>query len=63
MNRKTSILALVLLALAGAAYYRYVPGRTPEGQPPLAYLDAASVEQQLRGASGQTRVLVMLSPT
>lgn len=63
MKRKTIVLAALFVALAGAAYYRYVPGRTPAGQPPLENLDPASFEQQFRAAAGQTRVLVMLSPT
>lgn len=64
MKRKTIIwivLAIALVALA--AYYRYVPGRTPPGQPALASLDPVTFEQQFRAASSQTRLLVMLSPT
>lgn len=63
MKRKTIVLAALLLVLAGLAYFRYVPGRTPAGQPPLQNLDPQSFEQQFRAAAGQTRVLVMLSPT
>jgi hypothetical protein len=63
MKGKVSVLAVVL-ALAGAlAYYRFNPGRTPAGQPPLANLDPASFEQQFRAAASGTRILVMLSPT
>jgi hypothetical protein len=63
MKVKVAVLAVVL-ALAGAlAYYRFIPGRTPVGQPPLANLDPASFEQQFRAAASGARILVMLSPT
>jgi hypothetical protein len=58
------IIAAVLAVLAGgAAYYRYFPGRTPAGQPPVARLDPASFDWQFRAASADTRVLALLSPT
>jgi hypothetical protein len=64
MKRKAIIIAVVLAALAGgAAYYRYIPGRTPAGQPPVARLDPSSFDQQFRAASADTRVLALLSPT
>jgi hypothetical protein len=64
MKRKPLAIAILLLAAAGwAAYDRYVPGRTPAGQPPLADLDPASFEAQFRAASGEMRLLVLLSPT
>jgi hypothetical protein len=64
MKRKPLVIAILLLAVAGwAVYSRYVPGRTPPGQPALADLDAASFEQQFRAASGDMRLLVLLSPT
>ena len=63
MKVKVAVLGIVL-ALAGAlAYYRFIPGHTPAGQPPLANLDPASFEQQFRRAASGTRILVMLSPT
>jgi len=64
MKRKPLAIAILLLAVAAwAAYYRYVPGRTPAGQPPLADLESASFDQQFRAASGDMRLLVLLSPT
>ncbi len=64
MKRKPLAIAILLLAVAAwAAYYRYVPGRTPAGQPPLADLDPASFDQQFHAASGDMRLLVLLSPT
>ncbi|HXI38520.1 MAG TPA: hypothetical protein VNH83_01010 [Bryobacteraceae bacterium] len=63
MKRKL-VFAAVALALFGiAAYYRYVPGQAPTGQPPLANLDQASFEQQFRAAVAGPRVLVLVSPT
>jgi len=63
MKIKAAIIAIVL-ALAGAlAYYRFMPGHTPAGQPPLADLDPGSFERQFRAAASGTRILVMLSPT
>jgi len=65
MKRKPIIIIAAVLAVlaGGSAYYRYFPGRTPAGQPPVARLDPASFDQQFRAASGDTRVLVLLSPT
>jgi hypothetical protein len=63
MKIKVAILTIVL-ALAGAfAYYRFIPGRTPAGQPPLANLDPTNFQQQFRAADPGPRLLVMLSPT
>ena len=64
MKRKLIVTVAVLVALVGAAaYYRYVPGQPPAGQPALANFDQASFEQQFRFAAAGPRVLVLLSPT
>lgn len=64
MKRRIVILApLVLLLAAAAAYYRYVPGHTPAGQPALENLDPGSFERQFKAAAAETRLLVLLSPT
>ncbi len=64
MKRRSMVAGLAALALAGAiAYYRYVPGSAPAGQPPLTNLDLASFEQQFHAAAPGPRVLVLLSPT
>lgn len=64
MKRKVIVTVAVIAALFGvAAYYRYVPGHAPAGQPPLANLDQASFEQQFRAAAAGPRVLVLVSPT
>ena len=63
MKRKLIVMVAVLAALlSAAAYYRYIPGQAPTGQPPLANFDQASFQQQFRAAAGP-RVLVLLSPT
>ena len=64
-------LAIVLIALAAVpliawGWNRFAPRRTPEGQPPLEHLDARGVERlraQFNDATGQPRLLVLLSPT
>ena len=64
MKRRSIVAGLVALALLStAAYYRYVPGQAPDGQPPLANLEQASFEQQFRAAAAGPRVLVLVSPT
>jgi len=64
MKRKLVVTVVVLVALFGvAAYYRYVPGQAPTGQPPMANLDQASFEPQFRAAAAGPRVLVLVSPT
>jgi hypothetical protein len=64
MTRRSLLAGAAALALLGAAaYFRYSPGRTPAGQPPLANLDPAAFEQQFRAAEAGPRVLVLLSPT
>jgi len=64
MSRKPLILALLALALSGAAaYYRFVPGRAPVGQMPLESLEPTSFHQRFQAAASETRVLVLVSPT
>jgi hypothetical protein len=63
MKVKSAVLAIVLVLAGALAYYRFIPGHTPVGQPPLTNLDPASFEQQFRAAASGTRILVMLSPT
>ena len=64
MKRKLIVTVAVLVALLGAAaYYRYIPGQAPRGQPPLANFDQSSFQQQFSAAAAGPRVLVLLSPT
>jgi hypothetical protein len=62
-RRSIVVVALALVLLGTAAYYRFVPGQAPAGQPSLAHLDQASFEQQFRAAAAGPRVLVLVSPT
>ena len=68
MPRRAIVLVLLFLAIgaAFAAYHWMAPRRTPPGQRPLADLTPATLpalRESFNGASGATRVLVMLSPT
>ena len=70
MNRRKLLIALlVVLAVIGAgafAWVRFATHDTPAGQPPLATLDAgslAALKQDFNRAAGETRVIVLLSPT
>ena len=67
-SKKTFLVvaSAAILGLLVSAYYLYSPGHAPAGQPPLARLNSESYGafQELFDASaGNTRVLVMLSPT
>ena len=61
------LISIVLAAiLAALAWLQYGPRKAPPGQPPLAYLDSSSLETlkaDFNGASGETRIVVLLSPT
>lgn len=61
------VLTVVIATIVGAlAWVQYGPRQTPAGQPPLAYLDPSSLQAlkaDFNRASGETRVLVLLSPT
>jgi len=59
--------AIAALALLGAALqYGLFSHQTPQGQPPMAEIDARSLESlkdDFNAASGQFRLIVLLSPT
>ena len=70
MNRRKLLITLiVLLAVIGAgafAWVRFATHDAPAGQPPLAYLDPgslASLKADFNRAAGETRMIVLLSPT
>jgi hypothetical protein len=67
MNRKRLFLAALIVVLVGAAaVWRFVPGEVPPGQPPLATLDAASLDTlraDFNRHAHQVRVVILLSPT
>ena len=68
-TRKLVLVVLVVLAAIGAgtfAWVRFATHDTPPGQPPLATLDAgslATLKTEFNRAAGDTRMIVLLSPT
>ena len=69
MNRRKLIFILVLLtAIVGGAFawLQFGTHNTPAGQRPLASLDRSSLatlKADFNGAAGETRMIVLLSPT
>ncbi len=67
MKKPLSILAL--LALAGVlvlGWHFYGGARVPAGQPPLVWLTPSNFDQlrsAFNAASGEVRVVLLLSPT
>jgi hypothetical protein len=60
--------ALVFVIMLAAAYgwWRFGTRYVPEGQPPLATVDAArlaTLKEDFNRAAGDTRIIVLLSPT
>ena len=66
MNRRR-LLLLVLAAIVGAfAWTRFGTHNAPAGQPPLAYLDPASLatlKADFNRATGEACIIVLLAPT
>ena len=65
-RRIFAVLALVLLTVAVAAWFRFAPGDAPPGQPPLVTLNAGSLETlrtDFNRDVGRARLIVLLSPT
>jgi hypothetical protein len=66
MNRKYTLIAILLITLAGALFYVYGGSQTPTGQPPLRTLTNQNVDvikDAFNAAEHDTRVLLLLSPT
>jgi hypothetical protein len=68
MKRRISIAALVIVAaLLGAyAWWQFGTRHVPAGQPPLATLDAgslAALRDDFNRRAGETRIIILLSPT
>ena len=67
MRRVRIPLLVVLLVLAaGYGWWQFGTRYVPEGQPPLATLHPASLaalKEDFNRASGDTRIIVLLSPT
>ena len=66
--RLRTTLPLVVAALlgAGALAYYFAGDRAPANQAPLATLDGSSIgslRTQFNAASGDTRIILLLSPT
>ena len=65
-RRSWKVIALVAVVLAALAYRQFGTHNAPAGQPPLANLDAGSLEMlraDFNRAAGEARVIVLLSPT
>ena len=63
MNRRRWLWGIPALVLAGALWYNFAGSTTPPGQPPLAAMDVDAFKAEFNRASGQTRIIVLLSPT
>lgn len=67
MSRKRLVIvAAIAVVLASLAAWRFAPSDVPTGQPPLATLDAASLEglrADFNRHADHVRVVVLLSPT
>ena len=58
--------ALLALFAAATLWYFYGERRVPDGQPPLATLNAGTLEAlraDFNRDAGRTRIIVLLSPT
>ncbi len=65
-RKKLLVFAVAVAALLGAGWYQFGGHRTPKGQPPLADLNAASLDQlraDFNAAADETRMILLLSPT
>ena len=65
-RQKVALVLVIAALLIAAAWYQFGGHRTAPGQPPLAELDAASIEQlraDFNAAADQPRVILLLSPT
>lgn len=63
--RRLLILVLVAIVIA-FGYTRLGTHHTPAGQPPLVYLDStslAALKADFNRAVGETRLILLLSPT
>ena len=64
--RKTIQLAVVFALVAGFAWWRFGTRNVPAGQPPLVTLDTSSLaalREDFNRASGDVRIIILLSPT
>ena len=65
-RKKLLVLVIVIAAAVGASWYQFGGHRTAEGQRPLADLSTGSLDQfrtDFNAAAGETRMILLLSPT
>jgi hypothetical protein len=65
-RRSLAVLAMVVAAILGVAWFLLGPGEAPAGQPSLVTLDLDSLDAlraEFNRDSKQARVIVLLSPT
>ena len=63
---KTAAIVLLVLLVATFLWWRFGTRYVPDGQPPLATVDAgylAALKDDFNRASGETRIILLLSPT
>jgi hypothetical protein len=66
MNRRRLLLLVIAAIVVVFAWTRFATHHAPDGQPPLVYLDPASLvtlKTDFNSAAGETRIVVLLSPT
>jgi hypothetical protein len=67
MKKRLSIVAvLMIIGLLALGWYFYGGSTVPAGQPPLASLTSANFDQlreAFNAASGDVRIVLLLSPT
>ncbi len=57
---------LLAAGLLLVAYYQYAPRHAPDGQPAMTQLTSANFadfQKEFNDSAGDTRILVLLSPT
>lgn len=66
MKKILYIFALVFLGLLALGWHFYGGSKVPTGQPPLLSLTSSNFEQMrtaFNSASGEVRIVLLLSPT
>jgi hypothetical protein len=66
MKKRLTILAVVFVGLLALAWHFYGREKVPAGQPPLVSLSSTNFDQMrsaFNGASGEVRIVLLLSPT
>ena len=67
MKKRVAVpVAICALLVAAMLWYLYGPRQVPPGQPPLAVLDAGSLDTlraDFNRDADRTRIIILLSPT